>query len=157
YAAWRQYPDLDRWADATVRRLRDWQFTTAGAWSAAGRLTQSKDMTLWLTPVLHIGSTAGAPWWDMWDERVIRRMDDIARAGILPVRDDPRLLGYFSDNEMGWWNATLFKMTLEQAPSSGQRRRLMRLLRATYHDDWNQLLRDFEPEHASNWGQLEKG
>jgi len=43
--------------------------------------------------VLHIGSTAGAPWWDMWDPRVIQRMDDVAREHILPWRDDPRPIG----------------------------------------------------------------
>jgi len=29
------------------------------------------------------------------------------------------VIGYYSDNEMGWWNAILFKMTLEQAPTAG--------------------------------------
>src|SRR6185369_4254354 len=53
--------------------------------------------------------------------------------------------GYYSDNEMGWWNAILFKMTLEQAPTSGQRRRLLELLRQTYRNDWSQLLQDFDP------------
>src|SRR5438132_12774269 len=35
--------------------------------------------------------------------------------------------------------------TLEQAPTSGQRQRLIELLRQTYRDDWSELLRDFEP------------
>jgi len=43
----------------------------------------------------------------------------------LALRDDPRLLGYYSDNEMGWWNSALFQLTLEQAPTSGQRCRLL--------------------------------
>jgi hypothetical protein len=41
----------------------------------------------------------------MWDPKIINRMDQVARDQILPLRDDPRVLGYYSDNEMGWWNA----------------------------------------------------
>jgi hypothetical protein len=156
YAAWRHYSDAAAWADDTVRRLKEWRFTTVAAWSEHRTLRAAQEMTLWHTPVLHMGSSAGAPWWDMWDQRVVNRMEQIAREQILQVRDDPRLIGYYFDNELGWWNATLFKMTLEQSGSSGQRKRLMRLLRETYHDDWAQLLRDFEPEHADNWRQLEK-
>ena len=156
YAAWQHYPDSRSWADATSQRLKSWGFTTIGAWSDHGTLARSKEMTLWLTPVLHIGSTAGAPWWDMWDPKIIRRMEEVAREQILTVRDDPRLLGYYTDNELGWWNATLFKMTLEQAPNSGQRKRLIRLLRETYANDWSKLLQDFEPENAANWRQLEQ-
>jgi hypothetical protein len=157
YAAWQYYTDSLAWADATQRRLKSWRFTTLGAWSDHPQLLRSKEMSLWLTPVLHVGSSAGAPWWDMWDPKIVRRMEEIARAQILAVRDDLRLMGYYTDNEMGWWNSTLWKMTLEQPPSSGQRQRLVRLLLETYHNDWPRLLRDFEPASASNWRELERG
>jgi hypothetical protein len=135
YAAWQHYPSSNAWADATLQRLKSWKFTTVGGWSDLATLRRSKEQTLCLTPVLHIGSTAGAPWWDMWDPAIVTRMDAVACEQILGVRDDPRLLGYYTDNEMGWWNATLWKLTLEQASTSGQRRRLLRLLRETYQDD----------------------
>ena len=45
-------------------------------------------------------------------------------------------------------------MTLEQHPSSGQRQRLITLLRETYHDDWQALLKDFEPEGAQSFEEL---
>jgi hypothetical protein len=157
YAAWQHYQDAGSWADATATRLKAWGFTTLGAWSDHRTLGQAKEMTLWLTPILHIGSTAGAPWWDMWDPKVIRRMEDVARPQILAVRDDPRLLGYYTDNELGWWNAALFKMTLEQPPTSGQRKRLIELLRDSYGNDWNKLLQDFEPEKAESWKELQRG
>jgi hypothetical protein len=91
----------------------------------------------------------------MWDTNNIARMDAVAHEKILPLRDDPRVLGYYSDNEMGWWNATLFKMTLEQPPASGQRQRLIKLLRETYQDDWKRLLSDFEPEGAATFEELD--
>ena len=156
YAAWRHYADARQWADNGLRRLKTWRFTTAGAWSDHQTLEQSSEATLWLTPVLHAGSTAGAPWWDMWDTRVIRRMEETARPQLLALRDDPRLLGYYTDNELGWWNATLFKMTLEQAPTSGQSGRLIGLLRQTYGNDWKRLLADFDAENAASWSALER-
>ena len=157
YAAWRHYAGPGAWADASLRRLKSWGFTTAGGWSELETLRKSREQTLHLTPVLHIGSTAGAPWWDMWDAVNIRRMENVAREQILPLRDDPRVIGYYSDNELGWWNATLWKMTLEQVPSSGQRQRLIRLLREVYRNDWERLRKDFDPERAAGWRQLERG
>jgi hypothetical protein len=157
YAAWQHYPDAAAWADETLRRLKSWGFTTVGAWSDQTPLRRSKEMSLWLTPVLHLGSFAGVPWWDMWDPKIIRRMEDLAREQILSVCDDPRLIGYYTDNELGWWNATLWKMTLEQSSSSGQRKRLVQLLRDIYENDWDRLTRDFDAESADNWRELQRG
>jgi hypothetical protein len=157
YAAWRYYADSNLWANATMKRLKDWGFTTVGGWSDFHALKRCPDEAMGFAPVLHIGSTAGAPWWDMWDLKNIDRMDKVARDQILPLRDDPRLIGYYSDNEIGWWNAILFKMTLEQAPTSGQRQRLIELLRQTYRNEWSELLRDFEPAPGvENWQDLDQ-
>jgi len=157
YAWWQHYPNLGAWADENLRRVGSWGFTTIGAWGDFKTLRASKEQALWLTPVLHLGSTAGAPWWDMWDPKNIARMESVARTEILLLRDDPRLIGYYSDNELGWWNATLWKMTLEQVPSSGQRKRLIRFLRQTYTNEWSSLMEDFTAEHAESWRQLERG
>lgn len=156
YAAWQHYADSNQWAEATLKRLKSWGFNTIGGWSDFDALKQCRDPDVMFAPVLHIGSTAGAPWWDMWDPKITDRMDEVAREQILALRDDPRLFGYYSDNEMGWWNATLFKMTLEQAPTSGQRRRLLDFLRQTYRNRWSELLKDFEPEGANRWLELEQ-
>lgn len=157
YAAWQQYDsDLD-WANATLARLKSWHVTTLGAWSDFNTLRSSRQQDLWVAPVLHLGAAAGAPWWDMWDPAVVARMDAAARQAIAALKDEPHLLGYYSDNEMGWWNATLWKMTLEQAPTSGQRSRLLNLLKESYDHDWTKLTRDFEPEKADSWDSLQAG
>jgi hypothetical protein len=156
YAAWQHYADSNQWAEATLNRLKSWSFTTVGGWSDFGTLKQCPDPKVAFTPVLHVGSTAGAPWLDMWDPKIIERMEQVARDQILTVRDAPRLLGYYSDNEMGWWNAALFRMALEQAPGSGQRQRLLSLLRETYHSDWSELLKDFDPEGAGSFEELDQ-
>ncbi|HXR47756.1 MAG TPA: hypothetical protein VN784_09980 [Candidatus Limnocylindrales bacterium] len=157
YAAFQHYENSNRWAEATLTRLKSWNFTTVGGWSDYPALQQCRDADAAFIPVLAVGMSCGVPWLDMWDTNIIARMQQIARDQILPLRNDPRLLGYYSDNEMGWWNATLFKMTLEQAPASGQRQRLVQLLRETYHNHWSELLKDFEPEGVGSFDELDQG
>lgn len=156
YAALRHYDGPEAWADASLRRLKEWGFTTVGGWSDYKTLGESSEHDLWATPVLHLGSRTGVPWFDMWDENNIRRIDEIAQQTIVPLRDDERVIGYYSDNELGWWNAILWKMTLEQPATSGQRGRLIKLVRETYRDDWNALVKDFEPENATSWESLDR-
>jgi hypothetical protein len=156
YAAFQHYENSNRWAEATLKRLHSWRFTTAGGWSDFSALKQCRDADVAFIPVLAVGMSCGVPWVDMWDTNVIARMHQIARDQILPLRDDPRLLGYYTDNEIGWWNAALFKLTLEQPPASGQRQRLMQLLRETYHSDWAELLKDFETEGVASFKELDE-
>ena len=156
YAAFQHYENSNRWAEATLKRLKSWKFTTAGGWSDFPALQQCRDADVAFIPVLAVGMSCGVPWRDMWDTNIIAQMNQIARDQILPLRDDPRILGYYSDNEMGWWNATLFKITLEQAPTSAQRQRLLQLLRETYHNDWSELLKDFETEGVGSFEELDQ-
>src|SRR5262245_14360873 len=156
YAAFRYYQSSNDWAADTLKRLTSWKFTTVGGWSDFRALKQYQNVNIAFTPVLHVGSTCGVPWWDMWDTNIIARMHHVARDQILPLRDDPRLLGYYSDNEMGWWCASLLKLTLEQSPASGQRQRLLKLLRETYGNDWARLLTDFEAEGAASFDELDQ-
>ncbi|WP_263368731.1 hypothetical protein [Edaphobacter bradus] len=156
YAAWQHYPDSNSWAKTTLDRLQSWGLTTIGGWSDLQVLRQCSNMNMGMVAVLHLGSTSGAPWFDMWDPKVIAKIDDTARAQIVPLRDDPRVIGYFSDNELGWWNASLFQITLAQPATSEQRRRLVQLLHEIYHNNWEELSADFVPEKAGNWPELEQ-
>lgn len=156
YASFQHYDNSTLWAAATIDRLKSWGFTTVGGWSEYSALGRCHDGSMAFIPVLAIGMSCGAPWKDMWDTNLIAQMYQIGRRQIVPLRNDPRLLGYYTDNEMGWWNAPLFKMTLEQQPSSGQRQRLIKLLRRTYHDDWSELLKDFEPEGVTSFEELDQ-
>ena len=157
YVAWRHYPDAAVWRDATLGRLRQWGFNTVGGWGDFATVATAAGPGPWFTPVLHVGSTVGAPWLDMWDPHLLARMDREAAAKIGPLRNDPRVIGYYSDNELGWWNTTLFRMTIEHPPTSGQRRRLVALLRRHYAGDWGALANDFEPTNAASFRDLERG
>jgi hypothetical protein len=156
YAAFQHYDNSNRWAETTTKRLKSWGFTTVGGWSDDAALRQSRDPELAFIPVLAIGMSCGAPWKDMWDTNIIAQMYQVARDQILPLRNDPRVLGYYTDNEMGWWNAALVKLTLKQPSTSGQRQRLMKLLRETYHNNWSELLKDFDPDGATSFDELDQ-
>ncbi|HTL56154.1 MAG TPA: hypothetical protein VL361_10775 [Candidatus Limnocylindrales bacterium] len=157
YAAWQHYSDSNAWAEATLKRLQQWGFTTIGGWSDFPSFKSCPGAAVAFAPVVHLGAIVGAPWWDMWDPKLVERMDAVARQYIVPLRDDPRVIGYYTDNEIGWWNAILFQMTLQQAPASGQRQRLIKLLRQVYHENWSDLMQDFEPSPIiDSWEQLEQ-
>lgn len=156
YGAFQHYNNSNLWATATVSRLKSWGFTTIGGWSDYAALRQCPDTDIAFIPVLAVGMSCGAPWKDMWDTNIIAQMYQVAREQILPLQNDSRVLGYYSDNEMGWWNAPLFNMALKQPPASGQRQRLVKLLRETYHNDWRKLLKDFEPDGVSSFAELDQ-
>src|SRR5689334_18888232 len=67
YASWKQYADSNTWAVVTLERLKAWGFTTLGGWSDFQTLQGCSKADFAFAPVLHLGATAGAPWWDMWD------------------------------------------------------------------------------------------
>ena len=159
YASFRHYPDRRAWAGATLERLRRWGFNAIGAWGdfETIRAAAPERDPPYFTPVLHIGSTVGFPWLDMWDAKLLARMDREAAEKIRPLRDDGRVVGYYSDNELGWWNVTLFKMTVEHPPSSGQRRRLVAMLKDHYRGDWGALGNAFFAEGVDGWRGLERG
>jgi hypothetical protein len=157
YAALRHYQSADDWAAASLGRLKQWGFTTVGGWGDYATVRFAGDNQWWLTPVLHLGSSSGAPWFDMWDEKIVRRVEDVAANVITPLSGDPRVIGYYSDNELGWWNGVLWKMTLEHPASSGQRQRLVRLVREVYANSWDALVRDFQPQDAASWEELQRG
>jgi hypothetical protein len=156
YAAWRHHASPTAWSDAAVGRLRTWGFTTVGGWADDAASRGAASLGLALTPVLAAGMQAGVPWFDLWDPAVIARVEEIAGRKIGAARDHPRLVGYYTDNEMGWWNGALFKMTLEHPATSGQRQRLVKLLREEYRDDWQALLRDFDPEGPGSFADLDR-
>lgn len=152
YSAARLFEHDAAWARDTLARLGRWGFNTVGAWSDHALLRGS----LYQTPVLHLGAS-GIPWKDMWDPTVVADTYRIAREGIAPHRDDPRVIGYFSDNELGWWFGAMFEWAWRAGPEHGTRERLIALLRESYPEGWSAIIRDFDPEGASDLASLAKG
>jgi hypothetical protein len=152
YAAWKYYPNLAAWSQDTVDRLQSWSFNTIGAWSNLDQIRNLKTQGLYFTPILHMGSGAGAPWRDMWDPEVVKVMDQIAHDQILPLKGDNRVIGYFSDNEQGWWEGALQDWAWKTA---GGRSHMLAVLKQKY-PTWQAMTADFEPDGASSFAQLAK-
>jgi hypothetical protein len=158
YASWRYYRSKDEWASATLRRLKNWKFSTIGGWSDLESLNASQEQSLYLAPVIPLGAGIGAPWLDMWDPQKLAALEKDAAKRIGPLKNDPRVIGYYCDNELGWWNAALWKLTLESKAECEQRRRLIAMLRQIYGEDWTRLTKDFIPsEGVNNWQAIERG
>ena len=91
------------WAAGARRRLLAWGFNTAGAWSVP-----PAEIGLPSTPELELGHAVQFVWTDPFDPALITELRRKAAAAVAPYRGNPLRIGYFSDNEIGWWNGPLF-------------------------------------------------
>ena len=66
------------------------------------------------------------------------------------MRDNPHLLGYFSDNELGWWNGAMFLHFIRKPASNLTRQQLVRLLRSRYQDQLTKMQVDFDTGGAKD-------
>lgn len=155
YSAEERHKSLEAWAEDTVARLAKWGYNTIGAWSDHAILRAAPNSRFMHTPVLHLGSS-GIPWKDMWDPKVVADTYAFAQAEIARHRNDPSTIGYFSDNELGWWSGAMFEWAWKATPEFGTRQRWVSLLRNRYGNDWAAVLKDFDPEGASSFDSLEK-
>lgn len=104
-----KYGSEEKWAEATVQRLKAWGFNTIGAWSSAS-LFRLMPYTL----ILNMGARAGADWLrgtfpDVFDPKFHQILDNIAAKECAPRKSDRLLVGYFTDNELRWgpdWRST---------------------------------------------------
>jgi hypothetical protein len=135
-----RYPDVRSWVTATRERLARWGFNSAGAVSLPPDVLRVP-----LVPNLELGRTARFHWVDPFDPALRERMIATAQRLVLPYRGRPYRIGYFSDNEVGWWNGALFGWYLAQPAHNHTKRRLVVLLRRTYAGDWDRFTRDFVP------------
>src|SRR5262245_25122142 len=133
-------PSLGAWAAAMRTRLLGWGFNTLGAWSVGPRLLDMPS-----TIELSLGRRVNFVWRDPFDPDLPARVRTIARRLIAPFKGDPRRIGYFSDNEIGWWNGPLFTVFTRAPATNHAKQRLVRMLRARYRDDWSTFERDFVP------------
>ena len=128
------------WAAGVRRRLLAWGFNTAGAWSVP-----PAEIGLPSTPELELGHAVQFVWTDPFDPALIAELRRKAAAAVAPYRGNPLRIGYFSDNEIGWWNGPLFVAFMTYPPENHTKQRLVAMLRERYRDDWHEFERDFVP------------
>jgi hypothetical protein len=143
-------PTIGDWAAMTQLRLREWGFNTAGAWSLP-------PMTLPVPAVidLELGREAKLHWFDPFAPEAESRMNALARELVAPYRGSPYRIGYFSDNEVGWWAGALFVWYSQKPASSATKQHWIVLLRQHYAGDWSRFVADFlPPAGVDSWSAL---
>lgn len=146
------YPNFEIWLLATRVRLREWGFNTAGGWSL-----HPEELKLPSTPELDLGRLSRFHWFDPFDPLTAGRMREMAKELTAPYRGNPFRIGYFSDNEVGWWNGPLFVYYIQKPPSNHTKKRLVELLREHYQGDWSCFLKDFQvPAGVRSFEELAK-
>jgi hypothetical protein len=143
-------PSLDAWAAETRRRLLGWGFNSAGAWSLA-----PQRLRLPTVINLELGRLAKFHWFDPFNPAMPARMRAEARRLTQPYRGSPYRIGYFSDNEVGWWGGALFVFYSAKPAQNFTKQRWVQALRRRYQDDWRRFTADFvPPPGVGDWRQL---
>jgi hypothetical protein len=151
YYSWRAFaPTLPDWIAESRQRLRRWGFNSAGGWSLP-----PKELRLPAVIDLELGRHAKFHWFDPFSPETERRMMAIAAESVAPFRGSPYRIGYFSDNEVGWWAGALFGYYSMQPAASYTKQRWVALLRRHYGDDWARFTADFRPPAGgASWDGL---
>jgi hypothetical protein len=143
-------PTLPDWSAQTRRRLSSWGFNSAGGWSLP-----PESLKLPTVINLELGRLARFHWFDPFDPEIEARMNALARELVLPYRNSPYRIGYFSDNEVGWWAGALFFFYSSKPASSFTKQRWIELLRQHYAGDWSRFTNDFlAPAGVNSWEAL---
>jgi hypothetical protein len=143
-------PTLALWVNQTMARLKQWGFNTAGGWSLP---PQQLPMPAVIN--LELGRNAKFHWFDPFDPATEARMMAKAQELVAPYRNSPYRIGYFSDNEVGWWAGALFVYYSMKPAESFTKQRWVAVLRRHYGDDWRRFTADFRPpDGVDSWAKL---
>jgi hypothetical protein len=143
------YPHSIAFWTATKRRLVAWGFNTLGAWSHPAQV-----LKLPVTPDLNLGRESGFHWMDPFHPAMADTIKGWAEYLTGPYRGHPMRIGYFSDNEAGWWNGPLYTYFIQKPPSNYTKRRLVSFLREQYDGNWRRFGDDFVVEGLDSFDDL---
>lgn len=132
--------DTAAWARTATKQLHDWNFNTAGAWSAR----ELASTGIVYAPVVDIAASVQRDVWlkggivDYFGEDFHAAADRVAAAKCAPHAKDPWLLGYFTDNELRWgkdWRSGdgLLESYLKMPETSAGYRKATELLKSRGH------------------------
>ena len=132
----RAYRKPSTWTERTLGQVQEWGFNTAGSFSA-------DDLPLPTIPELDLGWKSDFLWGDPFNPATVEKMRGAARNAVSLYKSSARRIGYFSDNEVGWWNGALFRFYLAKPSSNYTKRKLVDLIREYYRNDWRRFRGDF--------------
>lgn len=140
YYLWHLYASTDAWAATIRERLLKWGFNHLGAWHF-----YEEEIGLPYIANLDLGRLSRALWFDAFDPALPALVKDWAERLTAPHRQRGLRIGYFPDNEVGWWNTTLFEFYLSKEWQNHTKRLLWQLLYDRYEGKWQDLLQDWVP------------
>ncbi len=151
---WKEYYGSEQeWAADVETRLAAWGFNTRGGWS-----DPAPGMDLSLIPEIDLGRNARLHWFDPFAPEALAVTVETAKRVTEKYRGNPRVMGYFTDNEVGWWNAPLFSWYLSNEWALYTKRVLWGLLHDHYQGRWDWLVADFVPgEGIGSFEDLKRG
>jgi len=151
--SWKAFdPSLAAWIDRARERLADWGFNSVGGWSLPPAQLREPVIVN-----LELGRLARFHWFDPFDPATERRMMALAPKLVAPYKGSPYRIGYFSDNEVGWWAGALFVFYSAKPAENFTKQRWVAMLRDHYGDDWGRFTADFQPpDGVTDWNGLLK-
>lgn len=151
YDAHRMFDSEKAWAEDTLKNLQSWGVNSLGAWSDYTLF--NREIPVKKRPpyfvVLHLGAYDKAPWNDMFSPAGKKLMDDAAKKQIVPIRGDRLLVGYFTDNELGWWGDSLFPGYMNFDAKSPGKQRLVQVIREHYGNSFKAFQKDWKTDCRS--------
>lgn len=155
-ATQKKYGTEEAWARAAAANLRQWNFNTIGSWSGESTRRQKIPYTY----ILDIGSSAGGNWEkgqfpDVYSKKFRQIAAHEAMIQCQSRKEDPYLIGYFSDNELRWgadWRSldSLLISFLRLAPGEEGRQAALDFLTSRYasiealNQAWGTKVESFE-------------
>lgn len=150
YAAHKLFPNSSEWVSHTLDTLRSNGFNSIGGWSDTSLFRKhGGKKRLPYFEVLHLGAYNRAPWSDLFSKEHVRIIEKAARDQIEKIKDDPYLVGYFSDNELGWWREALFLTYLKMNPKEPGRQRFVEFVSKHYKNNWSSFKKDWIAKQTS--------
>ena len=95
--------DLNAWAEKTLVRIHDAGFKGLGAWCHP--VFHQFDVPI--TRDLNVWKHYGADNYRLWDPAWVETADVVIDKAVTPLKENKNLVGYYSDNELDWSDASM--------------------------------------------------
>ena len=146
----RKWGSKERWRDQVLARFGAWGINTVANWSEEIMLRQQTIPFVRALDMPRDGvPTLGPHMPDAWDPKWAEALDTFFEERAAPERDNPWLLGYFVDNEIGWPAV----LPLRGASGSAARKRWLAFLQERY-DSPEKCARALDIP-CSTWSEIE--
>ena len=160
-----KYGTEEEWVAASRQRLLEWGYNSVGPWSGASMMQRMPQAGIILDAAGHAPRYAGFVVTDFWSDGFVDNCATVAAERAGPWAEDPRLLGYFLDNELVWepnWatNLTLLQNYMDFPSDAPGRSVAVQFLQnhagsvAEFNSVWGTTLADLAEVEGLSSGQL---